>query len=427
MAMKGDRVKEVTMEITVGAFIFMVLLALGIFTIVISQRSIFKKTYEYDVTFSDVAGLRDGENVYSRGMQIGSVKETEFLEQGEGVRVRLELDKPVNLRDDYQVRVTDSSLLGGKQVVLDEGTNAGQPVLKEAYNSLVGEEPKDIMEEALGTVSYIRETFEESKILDNIERLTEELAITAQALNDGTGTVARLLHDDTIIRNAEASLDNLQTITTKIKEGEGLAGQLLSTESRLLTSIESTLGNLDTISTRLERGEGLAGQLLSPESTLSTEFEDTVRKLNETITKANETVGVLHNVALKIERGEGLLGKLLTEDDGFYTDLRTTTANLAAASGTISGLATSIQAGEGTIGKLMTDDSLYNNLNETSTQLREVASQVTNGEGSLAKLINDDTLYTSATELVDEARATVDDLRETSPITTFSSIFFGAF
>jgi len=37
------------------------------------------------------------------------------------------------------------------------------------------------------------------------------------------------------------------------------------------------------------------------------------------------------------------------------------------------------------------------------------------------------TLYTSATELVDEAHATIDNLRETSPITTFSSIFFGAF
>gem|GEM_PF-5346456 len=37
------------------------------------------------------------------------------------------------------------------------------------------------------------------------------------------------------------------------------------------------------------------------------------------------------------------------------------------------------------------------------------------------------TIYASATELVDEAHATVDDLRETSPITTFSRIFFGAF
>jgi len=398
MAMKGDRVKEVTMEITVGAFIFMVLLALGIFTIVISQRSIFKKTYEYDVTFSDVAGLRTGENVYSRGMLIGSVKDTEFLEKGNGVRVRLELEKEINLRDDYKVRVTDSSLLGGKQVVLDEGTSAGQPVAPEAYNSLIGEQPTDIMEEALDTVSYIRQTIEETKILDNIETLTQELSVTARALNHGTGTVARLLHDDSLIRDAEVSLDNLQTITTQIKEGQGLAGQLLNDESRLLTSVESTLGNLNTISARLERGEGLAGQLMSPDSTLSTEFEDTVKKLNETVSKANETIAVLHNVALKIERGEGLLGKLLTEDDGFYTDLRTTTANLAAASGTINSMATSIQAGEGTIGKLMTDDSLY-----------------------------DDSLYTSATELVDEARATVDDLRETSPITTFSSIFFGAF
>ena len=59
--------------------------------------------------------------------------------------------------------------------------------------------------------------------------------------------------------------------------------------------------------------------------------------------------------------------------------------------------------------------------------LKEITDKINSGDGSIAKLINDDELYEEVKRLVIEARATVDDLRETSPIVTFSSIFFGAF
>ena len=45
----------------------------------------------------------------------------------------------------------------------------------------------------------------------------------------------------------------------------------------------------------------------------------------------------------------------------------------------------------------------------------------------LGKLLADDELYLQFEALLREGRATVDDMRETSPVTTFTSIFFGAF
>ena len=41
--------------------------------------------------------------------------------------------------------------------------------------------------------------------------------------------------------------------------------------------------------------------------------------------------------------------------------------------------------------------------------------------------MKDDELYEEAKLLLQEIRATVDDFRETTPITTFTSVFFGAF
>jgi len=45
----------------------------------------------------------------------------------------------------------------------------------------------------------------------------------------------------------------------------------------------------------------------------------------------------------------------------------------------------------------------------------------------LLKMVKDEKLYNDIQSIVKEARATIDDFRETAPITTFSSIFFGAF
>ena len=45
----------------------------------------------------------------------------------------------------------------------------------------------------------------------------------------------------------------------------------------------------------------------------------------------------------------------------------------------------------------------------------------------MGRLLADDTMYQEFQSLLREGRAAVDDIRETSPITTFTSIFFGVF
>jgi hypothetical protein len=56
-----------------------------------------------------------------------------------------------------------------------------------------------------------------------------------------------------------------------------------------------------------------------------------------------------------------------------------------------------------------------------------VTETISSGEGTLGKLARDDELYEEAKLLLHEIRAAVDDIREVTPITTFTSIFFGAF
>ncbi|MDE0838490.1 MAG: mammalian cell entry protein, partial [Kiritimatiellae bacterium] len=87
-----------------------------------------------------------------------------------------------------------------------------------------------------------------------------------------------------------------------------------------------------------------------------------------------------------------------------------------------------LEDGKGTLGKLLSEDeTLYTDLHDTVKSLKSVAQKIERGEGLLGKLTTDETLYNDIQEVVGEARATLDDFRENSPVVTFSSIFFGAF
>ena len=104
-----------------------------------------------------------------------------------------------------------------------------------------------------------------------------------------------------------------------------------------------------------------------------------------------------------------------------YNDLHEITSNLKDISDRAA-------KGKGSIGKLLSeDDQLYNNLLEASASIKSISASIEKGEGTVGKLVKDDKLYEEAKITLHEIRAAIDDFRESAPITTFSSIFFGAF
>jgi phospholipid/cholesterol/gamma-HCH transport system substrate-binding protein len=297
--------KDLSIEVLVGFFMFIILIALGVFTIILSRQNFLQKKYPVAVRFEEVSGLRDGDNVLLRGMKVGVVKETVLKDNQ--VVVRADLDTPVQFREGYKVEVVASSMLGGKQLKIEEGPVGAQPIPEGTV--INGTTPTDILEELGAAVASVRE-------------------ITDQ-ISSGKGTVGKLIYDDAVY-------DNLRDVTDKLAKGEGTLGKLINDEA-VYTDLQSTMSNLKEISERLANGEGT-------------------------------------------------LGKLLSEDDKLYQDLSASMASL-----------------------------------------RTITDKVGSGEGTLGKLVNDDEVYNEARKLLGELRAAIDDMRETSPVTTFSTIFFGAF
>lgn len=302
--MKKDwRERELTMEVVVGAFMIMVLLGLGYFTIILSKEALFRQKSELQVTFPDVMGLRVGDNVVVRGMPIGKVKTLELLDADKdcaGVCTTLTMDRPLVMREGYKVRIVTTSILGGRQMQIDTGPSGAPVVELERY---LGQAPYDLMEDAAKIVNAAREQIIEGKVFEKV-------------------------------RNVADQIDQIVT---------------------------------------------------------------------------------------RVNAGEGLLGKVLSDDETIYRDLQTSAASLRE-------IMQRLQVGEGMIGKLLSSDSaVYNDLAATVESARQVAERLNRGEGTLGRLLVDDSIYNEIEATVGEVRAAVDDFRETAPVTTFSSIFFGAF
>ena len=127
---------------------------------------------------------------------------------------------------------------------------------------------------------------------------------------------------------------------------------------------------------------------------------------------------------LRTARAHATLHTLTTT----HTDLTNTMYSVNMATADARRIFDRVEKGEGTIGRLLSsDDTVYKDLASTVASLKEFSSSLEKENGTIGRLIKEDDLYIKVESLVDEARATIDDFRETSPITTFSSIFFGAF
>jgi phospholipid/cholesterol/gamma-HCH transport system substrate-binding protein len=301
--------REMTLELTVGTFMFMILLALGYFTIVLGRASLFEKKYPMEVEFVDVMGLRKDDNVVLRGMTIGKVKSLQ-LSDGR-VRVLAMLDNPVRLREDYKIVIVTTSILGGRYLELREGSPKAPPLKQGVMPQ--GDKPFDLMAEAAAAVHDIRSSLNEGGIRTNIEVAVASFREIAVKINKGEGTLGKLVNEDgayedfrAIERELTQVATNFRNISERIANGEGTLGKLIADDS-VYTNVQQVAANLREISDRLAAGEGTLGRLLSKDDQLYRDFAATAASLS--------------NLTAKIERGEGLIGKLMN-DDSLYTDAK---------------------------------------------------------------------------------------------------------
>lgn len=290
--MKKDwRERELTIEVIVGAFLVMIFFGLGYFTIVLSKEALFQKTYEMKVTFEDVGGLREGDNVYLRGMPVGKVRGLELKCQQAcmEVCVTVRLDMPIDLHEGYSFRIVPSSLLGGQQLQIHEGDLGGDVVEMETY---VGDTPRDLIGDAAQIVAAAREEIIEGDVFGRVRNIVVQLEEVATRVNAGEGTLGQLLaEDDTVYADMAAAVASVRRLVEGLEDGQGLAGALLAGDSSTASDLDAVISSLRNIVEKVERGEGTVGRLLADERVYE-DIEATVSEVRAAVDDFRETAPV---------------------------------------------------------------------------------------------------------------------------------------
>jgi phospholipid/cholesterol/gamma-HCH transport system substrate-binding protein len=261
------RSRDYDREVRVGLFVIagiaIVLFSLFTFT----DAAMFRGRYVVTTLVKDAGGIRRGDPVQMRGVNIGRVQK--FGMVPEGVTLHLEIEGEYSIPRDSRVEIKLGSLLGGMVAGVIPGASetsvrGGDQIpgttgsdLTTAANQLA-----DRTQAAIGRVQALLS----AKTVRNIEDSSEELA---QLLKD----LRKLSRDEkSELENLMASLrrsaDGLEKTTSR-PEVEAALKRLDSISSRLddaTEHLQRASRSTETVLARIERGEGTIGRMTTDSS-----------------------------------------------------------------------------------------------------------------------------------------------------------------
>ncbi|HKX45145.1 MAG TPA: MlaD family protein, partial [Planctomycetota bacterium] len=120
-----------TRHLALGLFVLLALGVLSAYTIFLSGMNVFGDVELWTVQFPEANGLRPGDPVRVAGMRVGRVQSLAFdpnAPEAERITVELRLDQPIELREGYEIRIEETTLLGGRNVDIEPGPAGAAPL-----------------------------------------------------------------------------------------------------------------------------------------------------------------------------------------------------------------------------------------------------------------------------------------------------------
>ncbi|HEU0014859.1 MAG TPA: MlaD family protein [Longimicrobium sp.] len=273
-------------EVHVGLFVIVGLLAVIAVLFTITDPGTFRGRYYVSTVVRDAGGIRKGDPVRLKGVNIGRVREFRISEGV--VRITLELEHEYPVPADSRVSIVSSGIM--------------QPMVAEI---IPGES---------------RQPLADGQVLQSIDAPTfaqqaERLGSQAEAL----GTRA-----DTVLFRAQQVLSE-QTVAAVGTSAQEMAA-LLAQLTQLASEQRTQLGAL-TASLR-RSAEGFESSATRPELARAIARADSLTlKLDAATTSLAQAGTSLAALAGRVERGEGTLGKL-AQDDQLYDNLNAAVTGL---------------------------------------------------------------------------------------------------
>jgi phospholipid/cholesterol/gamma-HCH transport system substrate-binding protein len=305
--------KEVnTTKLGIMVILGIILFAVGTYFIG-NQDKIFQPMYRLSAMFSDVSGLKPGNNVRYAGVVVGSVERISFVNDST-LRVDMKLEQSIKefIRKDAVAKIEMEGLVGSMIINISPGSG----------NTAQAEEGDIILSDRRPDVINMMKTLDETN--NNLAVLSYQLVEIVDKVRHGEGTIPRLLNDEEMGRDVASGLAHFRAT----------ASELNQLSSALATEFEN-----------VKQGKGALGFLLKDEAfaeslhSISQQIDTTLEKRLDAIFKGLQSAGEelaiagkdLSSAVKSIEDGDGLASYLLT-DSSAVKDLQTTLDNLELGS-----------------------------------------------------------------------------------------------
>ncbi|MDP1578968.1 MAG: MlaD family protein [Candidatus Didemnitutus sp.] len=259
-----------------------------------------QKGYTLLAPFSNLKGLKTGDEVLMAGVKIGTVTQTRLGHQR--VEAVLTINSSVQIASDAVAAVETSSLLGSQHLAVSFGESS--------------------------TMLQPGQTIRTKNTVD-MNEVIAQLGSLGAKLEDVAGNIGKALGGDA-------------------------GGSLFSKVDRLVEEngpkLTETISNLKEITTMLRSSEGTLGKLVN-DSKLHDELLGAVGEIKNAAADAKLFLGDTRTLVADVKAGQGALGLLLYDP--------VTADNLKVSMNNLRELSAKLNSGEGTFGKLLVDDTLY--------------------------------------------------------------------
>ena len=269
----GEQVEDVVPEqagkrqVRIGVFVIAGLIATIYLLYLLTDPATFRNRYKVTTTVDNVMGLRKGDPVQMRGVNIGQVNDFEMGRTGEDVVIILEVEGQWLIPEGSSTRLVSPGIMAPRTVEVLPGPGPGTIG---SGGGLPGTVVKGLLDdtETLGEKGQIA--------LDRIADLLspenlDAIGGSAEGLKTLLGELSDLVESESeslteLIQSFNRAADGIaevtgpelrQDLTNAAAKADSLMGRLTATSE----SIEGAVASLETILARIEGGEGTLGQL----------------------------------------------------------------------------------------------------------------------------------------------------------------------
>lgn len=293
--------KTTSQKIRLGLFVIIGLVIFVLATYLIGDKQkMFGKTSHLETIFDNVNGLQIGNNVRYSGVNVGTVRGIEMINDT-NIKVDMIIDKAIfkHIKKDAVATIGSDGLVGSMIINILPGKGTQSPV-----------EPGD----KISSVNRIRtddllNTL--NKTNNNAARLTENLLNITEEINDGKGTVGLLLNDAEIAKDLKETMRYLK-----------ISGRETANATKNLNRLLQSMNNKDNVIGVLN-DTAVANSI----KTILSNLDNSTVEINKVVTNLNKTI-------LNIKDGKGALNylsndpKLVNKIDSTMTNVTESSAKL---------------------------------------------------------------------------------------------------